>query len=582
MRALACLQVACSTRNLNTRFPHLRVVLSIHHSIMQSSRSPPLVLSAPRPVDRLPEAVLLEMLTFLPARDLLSCGAVDTLFHRLARNAVAWQSAWASRASHGEWAVRPGRVIEDAALSGGAPLWQLSALQPLRWPSSLRRAHFRAVSLEVPRADDAAGWAVGGRGRHGAARTVRVVSRVLPGSDRAIVSNAAFPCANWRRGVGAAAATACAMDDVTSLPFTWAPPVASGVGGGQRGGAPTFSAGAYIVAYFEVSLLAAVADAVDDVSRGRGRCGSGGGGGGGGGGGERILRGGGGLGGGLGGLPGQHPSPHMPVVCVGIAAPGFPVGERMPGWDTHSFGWHSDDGRRYHDSPIGSDYGGGFGVGDVIGCGIVYAPLSPNNSPLPHTAREWAALNATAAGAAWPAPVPGAPPGTVFFTRNGAMQGPAFTSLDTERAWHPTIGLDAPWPIRFNFGAVAAEPFVFDVRAFNAALLQRAVLPLRARLPPMPTRAFLLHAISHVLPLSRTTLAPPPPTLRASPAQSPDPSPKAQRPGPHTLSPPPVTAASASVTITPPPSGAAPHHPRRRLPIFFSTGRGPLLRSRRA
>lgn len=58
-------------------------------------------------------------------------------------------------------------------------------------------------------------------------------------------------------------------------------------------------------------------------------------------------------------------------VAVGIAAPPFPVTGRMPGWDAHSFGYHSDDGAVFHGSGAGRMFGPTFGVGDTIGCGII-------------------------------------------------------------------------------------------------------------------------------------------------------------------------------------------------------------------
>lgn len=44
---------------------------------------------------------------------------------------------------------------------------------------------------------------------------------------------------------------------------------------------------------------------------------------------------------------------------------------RLPGYNSHSVGYHSDEGRKLHnDGLTGSKYPGKWGeVGDVIGCG---------------------------------------------------------------------------------------------------------------------------------------------------------------------------------------------------------------------
>ena len=39
-------------------------------------------------------------------------------------------------------------------------------------------------------------------------------------------------------------------------------------------------------------------------------------------------------------------------------------------WEPHSYGYHGDDGKKFHSNGQGEDYGPQFTVGDVIGAGI--------------------------------------------------------------------------------------------------------------------------------------------------------------------------------------------------------------------
>lgn len=116
-------------------------------------------------------------------------------------------------------------------------------------------------------------------------------------------------------------------------------------------------------------------------------------------------------------------------VAIGLADSEFPIHRSMPGWDVHSFGYHSDDGGFYHGDgfPREEDMPT-FGAGDCVGCGIDY---------------ERNAL---------------------FFCKNGEFLGYAapLTEEQTDREWFPVVGLDSRCPVSCNFGT-SSTPFQFDL-----------------------------------------------------------------------------------------------------------------------
>lgn len=111
-------------------------------------------------------------------------------------------------------------------------------------------------------------------------------------------------------------------------------------------------------------------------------------------------------------------------------AVGFSTGEasleRLPGWETHSWGYHGDDGKMFFGDHAGRNYGQTFGQGDVIGCGINFNSCH------------------------------------AFFTKNGLDLGICFRELKRDMKLYPTIGMKkhSGALVTANFGQ---RPFVFDI-----------------------------------------------------------------------------------------------------------------------
>ena len=118
---------------------------------------------------------------------------------------------------------------------------------------------------------------------------------------------------------------------------------------------------------------------------------------------------------------------HIDCIAIGVGSKDFPLIGRQPGWDAHSYGYHSDDGRLFHGSGTRSAaYGPRFGANDVIGCGVCV-----------HSRK-------------------------IFYTLNGKFLGVAFTAKASNYPLYPLVGLDSHCSIHFNFGQL---PFVFDLGA---------------------------------------------------------------------------------------------------------------------
>jgi len=117
-------------------------------------------------------------------------------------------------------------------------------------------------------------------------------------------------------------------------------------------------------------------------------------------------------------------------IAIGLASSDFMFNHRMPGWDSHSYGYHGDDGGIFHQTGhMIQSYGPRFGAGDTVGCGIDLLRR------------------------------------TIFFTLNGKFLGDAFGKVKDDVPWYPVVGLDSHNPVAVNFGT--HEAFCFDLTGYR-------------------------------------------------------------------------------------------------------------------
>ena len=204
----------------------------------------------------------------------------------------------------------------------------------------------------------------------------------------------------------------------------------------------------------------------------------------------------------------------------------FRLRRQMPGWGSQSIGYHSDDGalfdgdseesagnlwdeyikvggpsftgpflRAERDPPAfrtrfptphapnsGNAHDKRYGPGDVVGCGIMYPPLSNvfTEKEIVHSDGSNGEEDKTGLESGLRDRSKGSNDGLLFFTKNGVIvyvrpfnAGYATDDLPQLcRPWFPVVGIDSYFPVEFNFGHSECHPLAFDVRAFEAHVLE--------------------------------------------------------------------------------------------------------------
>jgi hypothetical protein len=99
-------------------------------------------------------------------------------------------------------------------------------------------------------------------------------------------------------------------------------------------------------------------------------------------------------------------------VGIGLGPKKYPGPfNHMPGWDRQCIGYHSDDGKLFHQVGYGSSFGPNCSEGDTMGCGVDFIDLEDE-------------------GVA-----------NVWFTKNGKMAGPPISVNVPKGGFYPLIGV---------------------------------------------------------------------------------------------------------------------------------------------
>ena len=140
-------------------------------------------------------------------------------------------------------------------------------------------------------------------------------------------------------------------------------------------------------------------------------------------------------------------------VSIGLCTTAFPLKGKQPGWDVESVGWHGDDGCVFHGHGTGlRPFGGRFGSGDVVGCGV-------------HAGYIFFTRNGEWAGCAFRAPVNHLlPSGRAAQATRGRCSTPSSvstpppTASDSTSVARPSPSTPTPRPPLSRRSSAAASP----------------------------------------------------------------------------------------------------------------------------
>lgn len=130
-------------------------------------------------------------------------------------------------------------------------------------------------------------------------------------------------------------------------------------------------------------------------------------------------------------------------IAIGFVHRSFVLEGRQPGWDASTWGYHSDDGRLYTGTGLGTEFAPAYGEGDTVGCGVFQSAGGGNDL-------------------------------CFFFTKNGVLLGG--TCVDAAGAGVPgelfaCVGLSSFSTCRLNFGE---RPMAFDLLKWEHLLVSQA------------------------------------------------------------------------------------------------------------
>jgi hypothetical protein len=186
-------------------------------------------------------------------------------------------------------------------------------------------------------------------------------------------------------------------------------------------------------------------------------------------------------------------------VGIGWSSSEFDYKRLMPGWEDwsglagFSWGWHSDDGKVFHDSSIGDSWGPRYTTGDIVGTGInfkvwfsFYFVVLSFLLSLIELEREKIYLSSLSLNVfSLPLTLSFFQTREIFFTKNGEFLGVAFRRerVRNDVPLCPTVGLASTSSVlSLNFGT---EPFLF---AFEVPMVRWVKLKCDLLTPtPIPT-----------------------------------------------------------------------------------------------